>query len=96
MAVVAATFPWDDVGTWDALGRVRERDRDGNVAVGPAYLHEAHDCVVWAEGEPIVVAGVRDLVVVRAHGRTLVIHREMAADLKRVLDALPAGVRDLP
>ena len=96
VAVVSATFPWDDVGTWDALGRVRARDRDGNVAVGPVYLHDAHDCVVWAEGEPVVVAGVRDVVVVRAHGRTLVIHRERAADLKRVLDALPAEVRDLP
>lgn len=96
VAVVAGAFPWDDVGTWDALARVRPLDRDGNVVVGQAFLHDAHDCVVWAEGEPVVVAGVRDVVVVRANGRTLVLHRRMAADLKRVLDGLPPGVRDLP
>lgn len=96
VAVVAGAFPWDDVGTWDALARVRPLDAAGNVAVGPAFLHDAHDCVVWAEGEPVVVAGVRDVVVVRANGRTLVMHRRMAADLKRVLDTLPPAVRDLP
>ncbi len=96
VAVVAGAFPWDDIGTWDALGRVRARDADGNVAVGAAYLHEAHDCVVWADGEPVVVAGVRDLVVVRANGRVLVLHRSLAADLKRVLDSLPPDVRELP
>ncbi len=96
VAVVAGAFPWDDVGTWDALARVRSLDAAGNVTVGPAHLHDAHDCVVWAEGEPVVVAGVRDVVVVRANGRTLVMHRRMAADLKQVLDALPPAVRDLP
>jgi mannose-1-phosphate guanylyltransferase len=95
VAVVAGAFPWDDVGTWDALARVRPLDAAGNVAVGPAHLHDPNDCIVWAEDEPVVVAGVRDVVVVRANGRTLVLHRRMAADLKRVLDALPPEVRDL-
>ena len=96
VAVVAGSFPWDDVGTWDALGRVRPQDVDGNATAGPAFLREAHDCVVWTDGEPVVVAGVRDVVVVRANGRVPVLHRRMAADLKRVLDSLPPDVRELP
>ena len=31
----AGAFRWDDVGTWDALGRIRERDARGNVHGGP-------------------------------------------------------------
>ena len=30
--VAPATFPWDDVGAWDALARTRTPDADGNVA----------------------------------------------------------------
>jgi hypothetical protein len=41
------------------------------------------------------VAGVRDLVVVRANGRFLVMPRIMAADLKTLLDGLPPEVRNL-
>ena len=41
VAVVAGTFAWDDVGTWQALARVRPKDPSGNVVVGPALLQEA-------------------------------------------------------
>jgi hypothetical protein len=51
--------------------------------------------VAWSDAEPIVLAGVRDLVVVRANGRILVMPRTLAADLKSVLDRLPREVRDL-
>jgi mannose-1-phosphate guanylyltransferase len=96
VAVVPGRFQWDDIGTWDALPRVRQRDSDGNIAQGPAYLMDSQDCVVWSAGDPIVACGVRDLVIVHANGRILVMPRRQAAELKSVLDRLPASVRDLP
>ncbi len=96
VAVVSGAFAWDDVGTWEALGRVRPKDAEGNVLVGRAYAHEARDCVVWAEDDVVVLYGVRDLVVVRANGRVLVMPRERAAEMKQLLDALPSDVRNPP
>jgi mannose-1-phosphate guanylyltransferase len=95
VAVVHGRFTWDDVGTWDALPRVRRRDAAGNVTSGPVYLLDAEDCVVWAAGDPVVVSGVKDLVIVHANGRILIMPRPQAADLKALLDRLPAEVRDL-
>lgn len=95
VAVVPGRFAWDDIGTWDALARVRDRDTKGNVAVGPIHFHDAQDCVAWSDAEPIVVAGVRDLVVVRANGRILVMPRTLAVNLKTVLDRLPPEIREL-
>ena len=96
VAVVPGHFDWDDVGTWEALTRIRPLDKSGNVAVGPAALVDAADCIVWSEGTPIVVSGVRDLVVVHANNRILVVSRTQAADLKRLLEQLPPEIRDLP
>lgn len=96
VAVVAGHFDWDDVGTWEALARVRPRDTRGNVTVGSVAVYESSDCVAWSERLPIVLSGVRDLVVVEANGRILVMSRGTAADLKRTLDAIPASVRELP
>lgn len=96
IAVLPGHFDWDDVGTWDALGRVRPLDRDGNVAVGPVQLVDARDCVAWSDGTPVVVSGVNDLVVVSANNRILVIPRTRAAELKQVLERLPPDVRELP
>lgn len=96
VAVVPGRFTWDDVGTWDALPRVRRRDSHGNVAVGDVHLIETDDCVVWSAGDPIVASGVKDLVIVHANGRILVMPRRLAADFKAILDRLPPEVRDLP
>ena len=95
VAVVPGAFPWDDIGTWDALARTNKRDARGNVVRGPVYIQNSHDCICWSDGEPIVVSGAQELVIVHANGRTLVMHRSKAADLKKVLDSLPAEVRDL-
>ncbi|HSB52915.1 MAG TPA: sugar phosphate nucleotidyltransferase, partial [Gemmatimonadales bacterium] len=96
IAVVPGRFTWDDVGTWDALPRVRSRDSHGNAVVGPVYLTDTDDCVIWSDGDPIIASGVKDLVIVHAHGRILVMPRRQAADLKTILDKLPPDVRDLP
>lgn len=96
VAVVPGSFSWDDVGTWQALARVRAKDPAGNVVVGDAFLHESQDCIVWSESDPIVLSGVKDLVVVQANGRVLVMPTERAAEMKRLLDALPPRIRKTP
>jgi mannose-1-phosphate guanylyltransferase len=94
VVVAAGRFPWDDVGTWPALARVRSRDAAGNVVVGDAFLRDATDTIAWGDDGPVVVDGVHGLVVVRARGRVLVTTRERAARLKDLLDAMPARVRE--
>jgi mannose-1-phosphate guanylyltransferase len=96
VAVVSGAFAWDDVGTWEALTRVRPRDAQGNVLVNSAIAHDSSDCVVWAGEDVVVLNGVKDLIVVQAHGRVLVMSRSRAPAMKQLLDTLPPSVRDLP
>ncbi len=95
VAVVRGEFAWDDVGTWQALTRVRPKDTRGNVVVGDAVLHDSEECVVWSDRDPIVLYGVKELVVVQANGRILVMPADRAESMKHLLDALPPAVRDV-
>jgi len=91
VATVAATFTWDDVGSWEALSRTRDGDAAGNVVVGQARTVEAGGNVVFSEEGSVVLFGVDDLVVVRTGETTMVLPRERAADLKTLLAALEDG-----
>lgn len=91
-AMIAGDFGWDDVGSWAALSRVRKTDKSGNVAVGAAHVVDSKDCVVWSEDGAVAVYGMQDVVVVRAHGVTLVTSAAKAPDLKKLLDLLPADL----
>jgi len=94
--VIPGDFGWDDVGTWAALHRVRRRDEFGNATFGDVHSVRAANNVVHAEGGSVVLYGVDDLVVVSRDGMTLVTTKELAAELKTLLDALPKGVREQP
>ena len=95
VAVVSGAFAWDDIGTWQALTRVRPKDPNGNVVVGAASLHESEDCIVWSDRDTVVLSGVQDLIVIQANGRILVMPAERAASMKQLLEALPPHVRDV-
>ena len=95
VAVVSGAFAWDDIGTWQALTRVRPKDTSGNLIVGSAFLHESEDCIVWSDRDTVVLSGVQDLIVVQANGRILVMPSERAASMKQLLDALPPEIRDV-
>lgn len=63
--VVTMDCGWDDVGSFDALGRVVSPDAAGNVILGDVTVVNARgNVVVSAGGRPVVVGGVEDVVVV--------------------------------
>ena len=95
VAVVRGDFSWDDIGTWDALARVRDGDPNGNVAVGEVSVVGSSNCIAWSEKIPIVLSGVSNLVVIEANGRILVMAREQAPHLKKTLEALSPDVREI-
>jgi mannose-1-phosphate guanylyltransferase len=92
VATLPCTFSWDDVGSWEALGRTHDTDGRGNVTVGEATLVDASDNVIYAEGAPVVLFGVEGLVVVRTPDVTLVTRRDRSHDLKALLAELPAAL----
>lgn len=92
--VVTGDFGWDDVGTWGALQRVRDRDAHGNAISGSVHAMDATNNVVHADDQQVVLYGVHDLVVVAKDGLTLVTTVDRSADLKTLVESLPPKLRD--
>ncbi|MFB6160381.1 MAG: mannose-1-phosphate guanylyltransferase [Haloferacaceae archaeon] len=87
-AVVPVDFPWDDLGTWDAVGRAYGEDADGNVALAPSTALDATGNVVASDGTHVSLVGVDDLVVAAYDDRVLVVPREEAGRVRDLVAAL--------
>ena len=86
--VLPADFGWDDVGDWNALDRLLNREkRELNTVVGQHIGLEATDNIVYTEdeGDMIVTLGVRDLIVVKRGNTVLLLHKERVQDIKKLL-----------
>jgi mannose-1-phosphate guanylyltransferase len=94
VVVMPGSFSWDDIGTWAALARVRDRDARGNAVRGPVVLVESDENVVYADGTDVVLYGVQNLVVVVRDGLTLVTTKDASSDLKSLIADLPPRLRD--
>ena len=96
LRVIPGSFGWNDVGSWAALPALRAPDDRGNVVIGGAALLDGDGNIVVAEeGAPYVgVLGVRDLVVVATRDAVLVIPKDRAQDVRRIVEAAKQSGRD--
>jgi mannose-1-phosphate guanylyltransferase len=93
-AVVPVSFPWDDLGTWDAVGRVGDADADGNVVIGPdPTLVDAAESVIATDGPRVSLVGVEGIAVAAWDDRVLVVPREDAGRVREVVARLRAAGR---
>lgn len=85
-AVIPIDIGWDDVGSFDALWSVSDRDADGNATSGAVVLDHVSDSLIKAESRTVAVAGLSGIVVVETPEAVLVIPRDKAEHVKGLAD----------
>lgn len=86
VAVIEAPFTWDDVGSWEAVGRLRGADASGNVSVGLHVGIDTKNTIVRGTGDHLVATlGLEDCVVVHTPHATLVAKRGDDEALRKLL-----------
>lgn len=93
LAVVPLDAGWSDVGAWDALWLVSEKDAQGNVARGDVLLHETSGSMVFSQDRLVTCIGVKDMVVVETPDAVMVTHKSRTQDVKAMVDRLKSGKR---
>ncbi|MEY4577146.1 MAG: hypothetical protein RL701_1849 [Pseudomonadota bacterium] len=89
--VVPGSFGWYDIGSWTTAWELAPKDEHGNAVLSDASLIDVKNCYVRTEsGKKKLVAliGVEDLVVVDTEDALLIMPRDRAQDVRRVIDDL--------
>lgn len=88
----AVTVPldaeWNDVGSWDALWEIEEKEENGNVLRGDVLAHNSSNCMVQAENKLVSLVGVDDLVVIETKDAVLVAAKDKVQDVKSIVEQL--------
>ena len=95
LAVVRGDFGWNDVGSWESAWELSKHDAAGNAAPAGSVIVDAKNNLVRLLGEhaadkTVALVGVEGLVIVDTPDALLVMPRERAQDVRRVVDELKA------
>lgn len=87
--VLPVSFPWSDVGTWDAVWGVLDKDAHGNAVRGRVELLDTRSSLVHSEGEHLTtVVGLDDVVVVTTADAVLVTSKARSGQVKDLVSVL--------
>lgn len=91
VAVVPCDPSWSDIGSWESLWEIGEKDRNGNVVVGNAVCENTRDCLIHAQDRLLTCAGVENMVIVDTGDAVLVAARSDGDAMRGLVKALKNG-----
>jgi mannose-1-phosphate guanylyltransferase len=91
--IVPGTFGWSDLGSWDALWEVSEKDENGNAVRGDFIGIDAENSLIHSPGKLVALVGVRDLLVVETNDALLICRRGSSQDVRKVVEAIEKSGR---
>ncbi len=95
VAVVSmSNILWSDIGSWDALYEIREKDENGNVLIGDIYPLETRNSLIFGNSRLIATIGVEDLIVVETDDVVLITKRGNGQAVKDLIEMLKADKRE--
>lgn len=86
VAVIPADIDWDDVGSWESVWSVWDRDADNNAVRGDHIGADTKDCLIFSSGKPVVSLGVEGLIIVDTPEAVLVCRRDRAQDVRQLAE----------
>lgn len=92
--VVPLDAQWSDVGAWDALWEVADKDADKNVVRGDVLLEDSRESLVLAHSRQVTALGCEGMVIVETPDAVLVADRRRTQGVKQVVARLKAMGRE--
>jgi len=92
--VIPLDAGWSDIGSWDALWKISEKDENNNTLVGDVVVNDVENSYVWSGHRLVSVIGLKDVVVVETADAVMVASMDQAQNVKAVVNHLKEGGRE--
>ena len=89
VVVLPSTFEWNDIGSWDEVYKLAQKDKDGNALCEQDHaLHESSGCLIDVPGRTVAAVGLQNMIVVETEDALLICARERAQEVKELVELL--------
>jgi mannose-1-phosphate guanylyltransferase len=86
--LIKGKFSWSDVGSWEEVYQLTEKNNDGNALNGNIYSERTIDSYIYSPDKFTAVIGVENLIIINTKEALLVCRRDHCQDVKKIVDHL--------
>lgn len=92
-AVVPADIAWSDIGAWNSIWEISDKDDTYNVTRGDVMIEDASHNLIRAESRLVVALGVENLIIIETADAVMVASKDRAQDVKIIVEKLKSQAR---
>ncbi|MER9183830.1 AGE family epimerase/isomerase, partial [Mesorhizobium sp. M0767] len=93
IAMVPASFRWNDLGSWQSLLDVGPSDTQGNVIVGDVVAIDCENSYIRSDGRLLSAIGLKDVAIVSTADATFVAPVSHSQNVKKIVEQLEKSGR---
>src|ERR1035437_734215 len=86
--LIKGEFSWSDVGSWEEVYQLTEKNNEGNALNGNIYEERTIDSYIYSPDKFTAVIGVENLVIINTEDALLICRRDQCQDVKKIVDPL--------
>jgi mannose-1-phosphate guanylyltransferase len=84
--VIPSNFTWDDIGSWDALNRYRDKDENNNIITDKVKVIKSKSNMAINQEKKIVMIGVEDIMTVETNDTIFIVNKQYMNSLRDYQD----------
>jgi mannose-1-phosphate guanylyltransferase len=90
VAVVKASFTWDDIGSWTALERTKDADDEHNIIEGKSMNLDTNNSIIInkSKGLTVTTLGLENMTVVVTDDSIMICPKNKTQDVKKIVAEL--------
>ncbi len=94
IALVELQSDWNDLGSWQSLYNVKDKDESGNVIQGKVITENVKNSFIYSQKELVAVADLEDVVIVETEDAIMACRMDKTQDVKKLYEKLKSQQSD--
>ncbi len=86
--VVVSDFGWSDVGSWNSLYEISEKDESGNVINGSHIVLNTKDSMIYGKDRLIAAVGIEKMAIIDTPDALMVCPLDQTQQIRQVVEKL--------
>ena len=94
IALVELLSDWNDLGSWQSIYNIKEKDENGNVIIGKVVTDNVKNSLIYSQKEIVAVSGLSDIILVETEDAIMACKTDESQNVKNLYNKLKSEASD--